>query len=1425
MDPRKGQAQWQQQQQGGGGTFGSFQQQSGQGVQQQGQQQRQQGRQGYSYSYSSAYSSGPGGEYGQADFSQDKGSGGVEHHHVSWGPGQEPQHHHFSTQGQQQGGQQQGGQQQGGQQQGGQQQGGEQGMPEDLAALQQARNAVQMDSIRAVQGVGGGDGWKDSRMSSRGGGCGVGGSEEEGRRGGERGREVGEKVESRTKEENEEKEKEKEKEKKQEAWSSYETVFTNAKAGMEGVDKERVKRIVYAMSQGSRFFQHEQRKEAALLSKIAHMQRAKQAIPPEKLALLERQADGMLARMVAEASREERRRVWVHVDMDAFYAAVEALGDARLRDVPMAVGGMGMLCTANYETWAGEGEEEASREGRRVWVHVDMDAFYAAVEVLGDARLRDVPMAVGGMGMLCTANYETPLASPRLPLSPSALPPPFPVPLPFPVPSLPPHSLPPDYLPHHSLHPRPLPPNPSSPPSPLSTHHICAGAQVRGAGSHPGFIVQKLCPEHVSLLVPHIRPSLPPYTFPPHSLPTHSLPPHSLPPHSRPHHALHPRPLPPNPSSLPSPLSAHHICAGTQVRVFRQYDPHFVARSLDEAYLDITAVCEDRSMTPAQVAEELRHKVRSRHLENSFPTDCSPCLLLTSSPGPASPSVWQVAEELRHKVYALHTLTDVCSRHLPADCSPCLLLTSSPAPASPYVRQVAEELRHKVHAHTGLTCSAGVAANRMLAKVCSDINKPNGQYVLPFDREAILSFISSLPIRKIGGVGKVTERLLRGVLGVKVCADIITHRGALLALFSPISAEFFLQAALGIGGSGDVEEGPRKSISCERTFSPLSAEPAILNKLVSHTLSSRLSLLSRPFSINPAPQNASFVPASLSLLMQRLKLQVSSLHLSLSSCSEVYFEAPQIASFLPASLSLLMHAEQLSFALAKDLEEGTWHGMKGFLSRLNEETFELTQKWSVRTRAVSVPEPIGSQQEISATSQSFRTHVCTRAHRVTAGGLSFRPLKALLFSSPLPPFLSPPHRPQVRTRAVSVPEPIGSQQEMWPLVVRLIRAELPVSVRLLGLRMSALVPRASSGSSRQATISEVLGGRRAVGGSSAKGAAEGKYSTGSPEGKFPTGPTEGKHSAYMGVKRVEPSKSRGGEGRERLLEENSVEGEGWAHGGAERVEERRLGGEWREHARLPDARVQNETGEEVGGKEELRGCGDGGAELSGCEWEGGWDSESEWEECGEGMAEGMDGGRSGGGEREVREEREEREERDEKEEREEREEREEEEREEREERKEEEIEEREEEEEKERRESENREGREEREEREERMKNTDVEKACAQVGRRRMEERGDEEEEEAKEKEVTLALTQKAFQMPPMSFEDATHYQEGMEKQEMDETFAGEAGAGVPSGKRGKGGKGKKEKATREAATAAAVHRFVIAACSSRRHERSRSIW
>lgn len=65
------------------------------------------------------------------------------------------------------------------------------------------------------------------------------------------------------------------------------------------------------------------------------------------------------------------------------------------------------------------------------------------------------------------------------------------------------------------------------------------------------------------------------------------------------------------------------------------------------------------------------------------------------------------------------------------------------------VHEVVRELRFRVYEATGLTVSAGIAANRRLAKICSDRNKPNGQYMLPIDRRLIVAFMHDLPIRKV----------------------------------------------------------------------------------------------------------------------------------------------------------------------------------------------------------------------------------------------------------------------------------------------------------------------------------------------------------------------------------------------------------------------------------------------------------------------------------------------------------------------------------------------------------------------------------------------------------------------------------------------------------------------------------------------------
>ncbi len=82
---------------------------------------------------------------------------------------------------------------------------------------------------------------------------------------------------------------------------------------------------------------------------------------------------------------------------------------------------------------------------------------------------------------------------------------------------------------------------------------------------------------------------------------------------------------------------------------------------------------------------------------------------------------------------------------------------------------VAASLKREVQADTGLTCSVGVAPNRFLAKMGSELSKPNGFLaILP---EQVREILDPLPIGKMWGVGEVTERRLRG-LGLLRIADV-----------------------------------------------------------------------------------------------------------------------------------------------------------------------------------------------------------------------------------------------------------------------------------------------------------------------------------------------------------------------------------------------------------------------------------------------------------------------------------------------------------------------------------------------------------------------------------------------------------------------------------------------------------------------------
>ena len=86
-----------------------------------------------------------------------------------------------------------------------------------------------------------------------------------------------------------------------------------------------------------------------------------------------------------------------------------------------------------------------------------------------------------------------------------------------------------------------------------------------------------------------------------------------------------------------------------------------------------------------------------------------------------------------------------------------------------YAWDVAKELRARIFDETGLTSSAGIAPNKMLAKIASEWRKPNGQFAVPPNK--VEGFMGALPIKKLWGIGpKGAERFAN--LGIQTCGDL-----------------------------------------------------------------------------------------------------------------------------------------------------------------------------------------------------------------------------------------------------------------------------------------------------------------------------------------------------------------------------------------------------------------------------------------------------------------------------------------------------------------------------------------------------------------------------------------------------------------------------------------------------------------------------
>lgn len=337
------------------------------------------------------------------------------------------------------------------------------------------------------------------------------------------------------------------------------------KSGQDGVDQQKVAEIIYNASKGSKFFNNESVKDHVLTEKI------------DRILARKRQLER------TDLSHDLRRA-------DSYVAELE-LG----RDLSQAI------------------------------VHIDCDAFYAAVEELDRPELKEIPFAVG-KGVLTTCNYH-------------------------------------------------------------ARKFGCRSGMA-------GFVAMKLCPQLICL-----------------------------------------------------PLNFDKYTAkAREVRaILEQYDPRFESASIDEAYLNITAYCEQHQLDPEGAVEQLRREV---------------------------------------------------------------------------------------HEKTKITVSAGIAANAKLAKICSNKNKPNGQFRLANDRATIMTFMRDMPTRKVNGIGRVFERELDAI-GVKTCGDIYEHRAYLPKLFGEKAFQFLMQCYLGLGRTKiqPAEEYERKSVGTESTFKDMSDKDELRAKL------------------------------------------------------------------------------------------------------------------------------------------------------------------------------------------------------------------------------------------------------------------------------------------------------------------------------------------------------------------------------------------------------------------------------------------------------------------------------------------------------------------------------------------------------------------------------------------------------------------
>ena len=148
---------------------------------------------------------------------------------------------------------------------------------------------------------------------------------------------------------------------------------------------------------------------------------------------------------------------------------------------------------------------------------------------------------------------------------------------------------------------------------------------------------------------------------------------------------------------------------------------------------------------------------------------------------------------------------------------------------NPSASMIAEEIRQKIYDVLQLRASAGISINKFVAKVASDINKPNGQKTI--NPEEVIPFLEALSVNKFYGVGKVTAAKMHN-LGIFIGNDLKQKPlEELVKLFGKSGVHYY-NIVRGIHNGKVKPNRVRKSIAAERTFNEnISSEVFMIERL------------------------------------------------------------------------------------------------------------------------------------------------------------------------------------------------------------------------------------------------------------------------------------------------------------------------------------------------------------------------------------------------------------------------------------------------------------------------------------------------------------------------------------------------------------------------------------------------------------------